>query len=48
MGTLSVVLSAWLKMKMPLFVTPLVPPSDAPLPPLPIWSVPLEIVVAPV
>ena len=43
----NVAASLWLKTRLPLSTTPLVPPIEAPLPPLPTCSVPLEIVVPP-
>ena len=44
----NVTASPWLKTRLPLSNTLLVPPIEAPLPPLPTWSVPAEIVVLPV
>ena len=44
----SVRVSPWLKIRLPLFNTPLVLAIDAPLPPLPICNVPAAIVVRPV
>ena len=43
----NVTTSPWLKTRLPLSSTPLVLPIEAPLPPLPTWSVPAEIVVPP-